>query len=41
MDGVNPTNFTKNFLVMHDQFNRFTKILNGPLMAATKLQIKI
>ena len=41
MDGVNQTSFIKNCLVMRDQFNPFIKILNGLLMAATKLQIKI
>ena len=41
MDGVNQTSFIKNFLVMRDQFSPFTKILNGLLMAATKLKIKI
>ena len=41
MVGENQMNFIKNFLDMLDQFSQFTKILNGPLMAATKIQFKI
>ena len=41
MVGENQMNFIKNFLGMLDQFSQFTKILNGPLMAATKIQFKI
>ena len=36
-----PNELYKNFLVMHDRCSPFTKILNGLLMAATKLKIKI
>ena len=38
MVGENQMNFIKNFLGMLDQFSQFTKILNGLLMAVTKIQ---